>query len=437
MSNLSSFMGGLRIRPNAFERLASSRPIEVFSDPDTVEIEFSEKNTLAVEIGELVRVGTPLCTPGDALPIHSSVSGKVTDVIRGEDSNAFRVIIENDKKGDPDPSVIPFSKKLTETAPDEIVSIIKRAGICESGDGLSVARRIECALGGARRLMINCTECEPFLASRRRLVLEKPSEVLGGAKILLRALEVSYADIVIDNGNVEAIRSLETAVGTNPLLRIRVTDAKYPQGDKRLIVNAVAGKETPVREATAQLGYVVFTAETCADIFRAFAYGMPQTRRLITVGGDCISEQKVLDVPIGTPLAEIAKQCGGAAEDTERIVCGGLMSGKAIPDVSYCITKRDSAFLFLSREYVKPKTDSACIRCGKCVENCPMHLMPLYLARQAKKGNITKALAMGLKSCIECGTCTYNCPGGVEHVYYIRLAKNTYNSERAKEEENE
>lgn len=434
MSNLNSFTGGVRLSVKPLENFSTELQIEKLPAPDFVEIAFAKSSKAAVSEGDRVLMGELLCSDDDKTPTHSSVSGRVTGVKLDEDGNVLGIIIENDKKDTPAQSITPFSKKLTETAPDEILDIIRRSGICESGDGLSVARRIECALGGARRLIVNCTECEPFLSARHRLLLEHPSDVINGAKILLRALEVSFVDIAVDNGDIGVIRCLEEVIGDNPLLRLRVTDNKYPQGDKRLIVNTVTGKEPPVRETTSQLGYVVFTAETCAAIFRAFSQGMPQIYKTVTVSGDCIKNPKVLTVPIGTPLSSIVDFCGGTVGEVKRIVCGGLMNGRALPDCDYCVAKSDTAFLFLSEEYIKPKKSSDCIRCGACVAKCPMHLMPLYLAKQSKKGNIDKALAMGLRSCIECGTCTYNCPAGVEHVYYIRKTKAAYNEQRTQEE---
>ncbi len=437
MSNLYTFTGGVRIPRGASEKSAGLSPIKIMPAPACVRISLREDTELSVSAGDHVFMGQLLCAETDKNPIHSSVSGKITEIFCDCNGKPEAVMIENDGEDARDGSILPFNKKLTETAPDEIVEIIRRAGICESEDGFSVSRRIECALGGARRLLINCTECEPFLSSRYRLILEHPTDVLNGAKILLRALEVAYADIVIEESRIDAIRVLEEVIGNNPLLRLRVTSTKYPQGDRRLIINSVTGKEPPARETTAQLGYVVFSAEVCADIFRAFAGGMPQTERIVTVAGDCIEEPSVLSVRVGTPISEIVKFCGGLTRQPARVICGSTMKGVALPDGEYYISKKDTAFLFLSKKYIRSTSASACLRCGKCVDNCPMHLLPLYLAKHAEKGSIKKALAMGLKSCIECGTCTYNCPGGVEHVYHIRRAKESYNSERSREEGNE
>ena len=435
MSNLYTFTGGVRIHESALEETASRRSSETMPAPSQVEIFFSEGDVPCVSVGDRVLLGQPICTEESKIMLHSSVSGEVSE-IKYNDCRAASIVINNDGTDTLADSVVPFGKKLTETAPNEIVRIIKNAGICESEDGFSVARRIECALGGARRLLINCTECEPFLASRHRLLLQHPAHVLNGAKILLRALEVAYADIVIEESKLDAIRALEDVIGNNPLLRLRVTATKHPQGDRRLIINSVTSKEPPVRETTAQLGYVVFSAEVCADIFRAFAEGMPQTERRVTVAGDCIGEQKVLNVRIGTRLSDIEAFCGGVKGDVAALIEGGLMRGKIIEsDSDYFVSKSDTAYLYVSEKYLHKPKHSACIRCGRCVSGCPMHLMPLYLAKHAEKGNVKKALSMGLKTCIECGTCTYNCPGGVEHVYHIKNAKAQYNAERAKEAE--
>lgn len=430
MSNLYTFTGGVRIRENMCERMAAKEPISLLV-PNTVEINIPDGAKPSLKVGDRVLMGQPICPDGS---VFSSVSGEVAE-IRYEDDCAVSIIINNDKADTPDPSLKPFTKKLTETTPDEIVEIIKKAGIRESVDGFSVARRIGCALGGAKRLLINCTECEPFLASRYRLIMEHPTDILNGAKILLRALEVAYADILIEESRLDAIRVLEGVIGNNPLLRLRVTATKHPQGDRRLVINSVTGKEPPVRETTAQLGYVVFSAEVCADIFRAFATGMPQIAKTVTVAGDCIVSPRVLNVRVGTRLSDIIEHCGGLDLDPAEIICGGVMKGEEIdPDREYCVSSSDTAYLFLSDTYIGGRKSSACLHCGKCAASCPMHLLPLYLAKYAEKGKINKALSMGLKTCIECGTCTYNCPGGVEHVYHIRRAKEAYNAERAKEE---
>lgn len=429
MSNLFTFVGGARIIENAYEREAANAPISTLI-PSAIELAVPADATPLFKVGDRVLMGQSLCSGAS---IFSSVSGKISE-LRYEDGRAVALVIENDGTDTPAPSLHPHQRKLTDTTPDEIIDIIKRAGICESEDGSSVARRVGSAIGGAKRLMINCTECEPFLAARYRSIMEHATDILNGTKILLRALGIAYADIMIEESRLDAIRVLEEAIGNNPLLRLRVTATKHPQGDRKLVINAVTGKELPARETSSQLGYVVFSAEVCADIFRAFSTGMPALTRLVTVAGDCILSPRVVSVRIGTRLSEIIEHCGGLDCEPAEILCGGAMRGHEIdPDLEYFVSASDTAYLFLSEEYIGTRRSSACLRCGKCVAACPMHLLPLYLARYAELGDIKKALAMGLKTCIECGTCTYNCPGGVEHVYHIRRAKDAANAERSME----
>ncbi len=191
-----------------------------------------------------------------------------------------------------------------------------------------------------------------------------------------------------------------------------------------MLVYALTGRAIPTGKRPADIGCLVFNAETCAVVFRAFAYGMPLTEKAITVDGDCIKEPKNLLVTVGTSYREVIDYCGGLIAPPYKVISGGPMMGAAQWDMDAPVVKGTSGLLVFSekleRMYTTPQT---CIRCGRCVEGCPMRLMPLYLASFAKAGNIDMCEKFDLMSCMECGSCVYNCPGNVPIVQHIRVAK--------------
>ncbi|MBO7376154.1 MAG: RnfABCDGE type electron transport complex subunit C, partial [Clostridia bacterium] len=268
-----------------------------------------------------------------------------------------------------------------------------------------------------------CAECEPFITVNHRLMLERPEDIVNGTKILMRALGLSFAELCVEDNKVNAVNRLLSVIGNSDYIKVRVMKTKYPQGDERQLVFALTGREVPSGKLPADVGCVVFNAETCAVIYRAFAYGLPLIERCVTVDGDCVATPKNLLVPLGTSYRTMIDYCGGLIRTPFKIINGGPMMGAARWEMDTPVTKGTSAVLVLSEKFAKMRDNSACIRCGRCVKNCPMHLMPVYLAQYAMSKRYADAEKMGVMNCVECGTCSYNCPGNVEIVQYIRVAK--------------
>lgn len=434
-----TFKGGTRVREYKNTRALAVVDLPA---PPVVEIPLSQHIgvpcTPTVSAGDRVLRGQLIgeVPAGLGCPVHSSVSGTVKAIssrVGVQGRPVPTVIIENDGEGALSPDVVPFSKRLGDTSPEEIVDVIRRAGISGMGGAtFPTWAKLSGAIGKVNRLIINCAECEPFITVNHRLMLEHPEELVGGAKILLRALGLPSGDIAIEDNKLNAADRVAAEIGESPLLNIKLMRTKYPQGDERQLIFALTGREVPEGKLPADVGCVVFNAETCSAIYRAFAEGMPLIERCVTVDGDCVREPKNLRVPLGTPVRSLIEFCGGLVRTPFKLINGGPMMGAATWDFDAPVTKGTSAILVFSEEFAAMKDDFACIRCGRCVKNCPMHLMPVYLAQYAMAGNYDETAKLHVMSCVECGTCSYNCPGNVPIVQYIRVAKGAVRSKGKK-----
>ncbi|MDD6261075.1 MAG: electron transport complex subunit RsxC [Clostridiales bacterium] len=434
-----TFKGGTRVREYKNTRALAVVDLPA---PPVVEIPLSQHIgvpcTPTVAVGDRVLRGQLIgeVPAGLGCPVHSSVSGTVKAIssrVGVHGRPVPTIIIENDGEGTLSPEVVPFSKRLGDTSPEEIVDVIRRAGISGMGGAtFPTWAKLSGAIGKVNRLIINCAECEPFITVNHRLMLEHPEELVGGAKILLRALGLPSGDIAIEDNKLNAADRVAAEIGESPLLNVRLMRTKYPQGDERQLIFALTGREVPEGKLPADVGCVVFNAETCSAIYRAFAEGMPLIERCVTVDGDCVREPKNLRVPLGTPVRSLIEFCGGLVRTPFKLINGGPMMGAATWDFDAPVTKGTSAILVFSEEFAAMKDDFACIRCGRCVKNCPMHLMPVYLAQYAMAGNYDETAKLHVMSCVECGTCSYNCPGNVPIVQYIRVAKGAVRSKGKK-----
>lgn len=434
-----TFRGGTHV---AEHKNTQRRQIEYMPAPAKVSIPLAQH--IGAPCKPLVKVGDHVwcgqiigdVEGGLGCPVHASVSGTVTAIDTRCNANAqpiTNIVIENDGEMVLDPAVRPHDKKLSETTTEEIIEIVRRAGIAGMGGAtFPTYAKIQSALGKVERLIVNCAECEPYITANHRLLLENPAAVINGAKILLKAFGLRLADIAIEDNKLDAINKIEQLVAGSKLIRVRVLKTKYPQGDERQLIYALTGKELPAGKLPADVGCVVFNAETCAAVYSAFAYGMPLIERIVTVDGDCVNEPKNLFVPIGTSCLDVINACGGLRRTPKKLIFGGPMMGAAQWDIETPVTKGTSAILVFSEKAEKTSSlPDACIHCGRCIQNCPMRLMPNYLAQYAKAGRLDEAEEFGVMSCVECGTCSYNCPGHVQIVQYIRVAKGAIKAEKA------
>ena len=416
-----TFRGGMHVDENKNTRRCR---IEKLPPPAMVSLPMSQHIGAhcvpCVKVGDTVAKGQMIgrVESGLGCPVHASVSGTVRKIEEKNYPNNVKIVtvtIENDGCDTLDPSIVPFPKKLAEATTEEIVDVIRNAGISGMGGAtFPTYAKIQSAIGKVQHLIVNCAECEPYITANHRLLLENPAAVINGVKILLIALGLRSAEIAVEDNKLDAINKLESMLSGSDMIKVRVMKTKYPQGDERQLIYALKGIELPTGKLPADVGCVIFNAETCSAVYNAFAHGMPLIERIVTVDGDCIKTPKNLLVPLGTPYLDLINACGGLRAQPKKIINGGPMMGAAQWDIEAPVTKGTSAILVFSEanelHYEQPAT---CIRCGRCVKNCPMHLMPNYLASFAKKGSYDEAEAFGVLSCVECGTCSYNCPGQV------------------------
>lgn len=435
-----TFRGGIHVEEYKNTRRCR---IEALPAPDFVSIPLAQHigapAAAIVKKGDAVTVGQKIGEVTGALgcPVHSSISGTVTDIVKKISQNGVpveHVVIQNDYKETLCPDIHPISKKLTDVTADEVISIVREAGISGMGGAaFPTYAKIQSALGKVDKIIVNCAECEPFITANHRLLLEQPASVINGVKILLKALGVRTAYLAIEDNKMDAIEKLEELTEGSKMISVKVMKTKYPQGDERQLVYAITGTEIPAGKLPADVGCVIFNAETCAAIYRAFAFGTPLISRIVTVDGDCVKRPRNILAPIGTPVSDLVNFCGGLVRPPKKIINGGPMMGAAQWDTEMPVTKSTSAVLLFSEHLGKKNVPAqACIRCGKCIRNCPMHLMPMYIAQFAKIHDLKRAEEYGAMSCVECGSCSYNCPGGVEIVQHIRVAKAAIKAEKTR-----
>ncbi len=436
-----TFSGGIHV--DEYKNTSRCR-IEELPSPARVVIPLSQHIGAPakpiVNVGDTVKIGQMIGeVPADSLGchVHASISGKVVEITKkvfrsGEQVD--HIVIENDFLAARSDDMDPITKKLTDCSVDEIIDIVRKAGISGMGGAaFPTYAKIKSSLNRVDKIIVNCAECEPFITANHRLLLEQPASVINGVKILLKALSVRTAYIAVEDNKPDAIAKLEELVKDSKMISVKVMKTKYPQGDERQLVYALTDIEIPTGKLPADVGAVIFNAETTSAIYKAFAYGQPLINRIVTVDGDCIRHPKNILVPIGTTLPDIIEYCGGLKKQPNRVINGGPMMGTSQWDHEMSVTKSTSAILLFSESFGKKKAENpTCIHCGKCIRNCPMHLMPMYIAQFSQADDYDRAEKYGLMSCVECGSCSYNCPGGVEIVQHIRKAKAIIRTQKAK-----
>ena len=369
-----------------------------------------------VTVGQKVLVGEKIADSKAFLsaPIHSSVSGIVKDIrphmtVVGTIVNA--IIIENDGELLEHESIKPC-ESYENLSREEIIGIIREAGIVGLG-GAGFPTHVKLSPPADKKIdtvIINGSECEPYLTTDNRVMIEEADRIIFGLQVVLKVFEGARGIIAIEDNKPEAIESLRKYCENIPAISIAVLETKYPQGCEKQLINAITQREVPSGGLPIDVGCIVNNVDTAIAMHRKFMRGRPLMRKVVTITGGAIKKPGNYKVRLGTKLIDLVEAAGGLVSNPAKVVVGGPMMGVAIFDINVPIVKTTSGVLFLtdSEAFIPPEQN--CIRCGQCVDHCPVGLIPTELNSDILRENSAMFLKHNGLDCIECGSCSYICP---------------------------
>ena len=382
-----------------------------------------------VAVGDEVTVGQKIGEiAGLGAPIHASVSGKVVAVEPRPHPGGdvmMSVVIENDFKDTPHPSIV-HRDNVDALTSQEIIDIVKEAGITGMGGaGFPTHVKLSGAVGKADTIILNGAECEPCITADHRLMLERGEAVIGGARFIMKALGLKEATIGIEGNKLDAVEHLKSLLPNGDTsIHVETLKTRYPQGAEKQLIQRVTGREVPPGGLPADVGCTVFNVATAAAIYDAVTEGKPLTHRNVTITGGAIERPMNVNAPIGTPVEHLIKMAGGFKTQPQRLLMGGPMMGNPQYDLTAPMFKGTNCILALTdAEAAIQDTEQTCLRCGRCVNACPMHLMPLYMHMYAEKRAWHELEGYNIMDCMECGSCNYICPARIHLVQSFRMAK--------------
>lgn len=412
-------------------KLTASQPI--------IEAPLSAEVTLM--LGQHIgRPATPVVAKGDhvvagqmvaeaagpvSAAVHTPVSGVVTKIATALNPQGFPVDAITIKADPEQPAKKSEGRAVDKLSSADIIKAIADAGIVGLG-GATFPTPVKLTPPPSFKpelVIINAAECEPYLTNDHALMLESAADIVEGTRLLMRAAGVSRGVIAIENNKPDAIKALREAVGSDTTIEVMPLKVKYPQGGEKQLIEAVTGRRVPSGGLPVATGAIVQNVATAYAVARAVIYGEPLTSRVVTVTGDGVSRPGNYRVTLGTPLRDLVTLAGGEPQEGGKIVIGGPMMGRAAMTLDTFTTKGLSGVLFLGADKARRRQPEACIRCGKCVDACPMGLEPYLLATFSRLGRFEDAEREAVTDCLECGSCSFSCPASRPILDYIRVGK--------------
>ena len=427
-----TFRGG--VHPPENKELAEHKPIELLPPPPSVVIPVQQHigapSKPIVQVGDTVRVGDRLTEPGGyvSVPVHASISGTVKAIEPrphplGTMVNSIVIESDGEDKWSDDVQDDPNWEQLPA---EDIRERIRMAGLAGMG-GAAFPTHVKLSPPPNKPIdtfILNGAECEPYLTADHRLMLEYPEEIIRGMKVILKVLHPKKAFIGIEDNKMDAVEAMRKAAQKEGVdCEVVALPVKYPQGAEKQLIKALTGREVPRGGLPMDVGCLVQNVGTARAIYHAVAKRRPVVDRVVTVTGRGVGEPKNLMVRIGTPFSFVLEHCGGLKEDAERVIMGGPMMGIAQFTLDVPVIKGTSGILVLNREEARERQPEVCIRCGRCVDACPMGLLPTTLYQYVKHKRFDDAQEYGVLDCIECGSCAYVCPAKLPLVHAMKWGK--------------
>lgn len=422
------------VHPSYYKELTSSKGIADAAHPASVTIPLRQHLGAPCEAlvkrGDLVEEGQKIADVAAFVtaPIHASISGKVKSIDLANHPGGTRVlsiVIEGDgnrkewKLEGPEADPANMS-------PESLRETIRDAGIVGMG-GAAFPTSVKLSPPKGKNIdavILNGCECEPFLTADHRIMVEEPGKVVWGLRALMRATGAPKGYIGIEENKPDAIEALKAAASSSSDVQIIVLEAKYPQGAEKMLIKAALNRKVPTGKLPLDVGVIVNNVGTAAAIYEAVNYKKPLIERVVTISGNGVKDPRNLRVRIGTSFAEVLEQCGGISGEGEyEVLNGGPMMGIAQSTLDVPVIKGTSGITVIFSGSIKPASYEACIRCSRCVEVCPMALMPYRLGDYGKTHRVSDFNAWLGASCIECGCCSYVCPSKRPLLQWIRIGK--------------
>lgn len=424
------------VHPLENKSLTADLTITVFPNPAKVLIPLLQHTgrpaELSVKPRDKVKAGQKIANPTGLISatMHASIAGKIgplttTVLPNGVRVPAVNITADETAEGPNWPGPEPVQFKAEDFSPDKIVEAVQEAGLVGLG-GAAFPTHVKLMANPERPIdtvILNGCECEPYLTSDYRLMLEEPAWVVAGLRMAARATGANRGIIAIEDNKPQAIAAMRIAARDWPHLEVQSLQTKYPQGGERSLLPASVGRIIPTKGLPLHVGVVVLNVGTAAALAKAVLTGTALTHRVITVTGEGISKPANLLVPIGVALQEVLISCGGLTEDAAKVIMGGPMMGNTVCNLDLPITKGTSGVTVLTKSQIASEIERPCVRCGKCVDHCPVKLNPTSIAHAVKFDEFELAAELGLEACVECGSCGYICPSRISLIQYMRSGK--------------